>query len=98
MEWGLPCHSLILSSRSPVSAASHRNAECTRIDKTEDGKRIVRLPLDEESATYFLQYCYGVLTQSTKLPWTAAIPISVVSNMLGMPGELPQMQEVENSP
>lgn len=90
LEWGLPCHSLVLSGRSHVFAASQHDAECTKSEKTKGGKRLVRLPMDEEAATFFLKYCYGTLTIFLGLPWTAAVLVARVSNMLDMPGEAQQ--------
>ena len=85
-EWLLPCHSIMLSSRSAVFAASTFHAKNTAVEETADGKRIVRLPLHQGGAMRLLQYCYGTLTDLKKVCLVELAQLVVISDMLHIEG------------
>ena len=86
-DWLLPCHSIMLSSRSPVFAASMTHAGSTGFEKTADGKKILRLPLRRGCAVRLLQFCYGTLTDPQQLSLPEAVQLAVISDMQDMKGQ-----------
>ena len=86
-EWMLPCHSIMLSSRSPVFAASTTHAQSTGCEKTADGKRIFRLPLHKRCAVRLLQFCYGTLEDPKQLSLLEAVQLAVISDMHDLKGQ-----------
>ena len=86
-EWLLPCHSIMLSSRSPVFAASTTHAQSTGCEKTADGKRIFRLPLHKRCAVRLLQFCYGTLEDPKQLSLLEAVQLAVISDMHDLKGQ-----------
>lgn len=85
-EWQLPFHSVILSAISKPFAASSLYASKTMEEKTLDGKRIVRLPLNKSAGKKLLQFSYGVLNEAENLSLADAVQLAAISNMQDLPG------------
>ena len=85
-DWALPCHSIILSAHSSVFAASDRHGDNMKADFTDNGHRIMRLPLSQNAARRMLQFIYGSLCDAQKMSLTEACQLAVVSHMKGIQG------------
>ena len=86
-SWQLPCHSIILSSHSPVFSASKRFASCMKTQKNAEGKRLMKIPLAKDAAEIMLQYCYGVISDIGQLTADYAVELARFSNMTAMQGK-----------
>lgn len=85
----LPCHSLVLSIHSGFFRALERNAKVTSHEESKCRKRIVQVHFPEAVAEKMLQYCYGVLGDSSigMLSLIELCEVAVISNMQDMPSE-----------
>lgn len=86
-EWLLPCHSIILSAISTPLAAGTLHAGSTLVEKTADGERIVRLPLNKAAAKRLLEYAYGILDYPEDLSLAETIQLANISNMQEIQGQ-----------
>ena len=87
-EWMLPCHSLVLSIHSKVFAASDRHASSTATEQTEEGRRIIRLPVSQDVAHWLLLYCYGNLHNLRALDNHHLCGLAFISNMQAVSGKV----------
>ncbi len=85
--WALPCHALMMSVHSRVFAASARHSDKLTPELTEDGKRVMRLPLSERAARKLLQLFYGCKWHADDWDLTEACQLAMLGHMKDIEGD-----------